>query len=37
MDMKTDERQPVGLGLGARFAGFFASTFATIGLMVLFA
>lgn len=37
MDLKTDELSAAGLGFGARFAGFLASTFATVSLMVLLA
>ena len=37
MEMSKVEAAPNTIGLATRFAGFFASTFATIALMVLFA
>jgi hypothetical protein len=37
METNASNEQTGSLGLGARFAGFVASTFATISLMVLFA
>ena len=37
MQTSTGDEPARSLGLGARFAGFLASTFATVSLMVLFA
>ena len=37
METSTGGQLTQSLGLGVRFAGFLASTFATISLMVLFA
>ena len=37
MDVTKAEQVPNGFGLATRFAGFLASTFATVGLMLLLA
>lgn len=37
MDVTKAGAQPKTMALGTRLVGFFASTFATVGLMVLFA
>ncbi len=37
MDVTKAEHAPTGFGLATRFAGFLASTFATVGVMLFLA